>query len=275
MAVVASRVLYFGYAVVAGFALPVMRELLNGAYSLDTSDGTLYVPLVLCTPGSVVVDGTVVSYDASELENCFTLDFLVNACAASLFLSAFATIVYVLIDAMTRCGKGPFKRSSLAGMSLFLTFLLLQTGLCVGAVVKQAEFWENHNRLILDLSNLEIVEDGQTYQVNDVSTYGNTTFLFAVAIVAFAAAFVAFCDFVAGMCCRSNKKDDHFDDPQKSLSALQKSSELDQSNDLSLTPSSSALNTNGASTVEPENQGQLVDPTATDQSGRPSWITGV
>jgi hypothetical protein len=98
-----ARLVYFGFAFVAVIALPETAKLLNGDSLYVGNEKTLYIPLIVCTPTDIDVSGTIISFDAANYESCFSLDFLVTACAASLLLGAIAIAVFLLIDC-TRLG---------------------------------------------------------------------------------------------------------------------------------------------------------------------------
>jgi hypothetical protein len=122
-----------GYSIIAIFGFLEARHLLGKDYIYN--DDTLFVPLVLCVPASIEIDGEIIAYDTGDgVEKCRQLDYLINAAAASLLFSFFASLLFFLVDLMARYQRGPFNRSSAAGMGLFLVFILLQASIstCLG-----------------------------------------------------------------------------------------------------------------------------------------------
>jgi hypothetical protein len=133
-------------------------------------------------------------------------------------LSAAGGIVYLLMDCISRYGtshgngKRPFHMSSSAnGMSLLFSFLLVQAGICIGALVEQTSFWVSYfQEQVID--NLKNDNGG----IDKVESYANEQILRLAAIVAFGTALLILLDAMVYRCCcgcqhqdDKNKEDDH------------------------------------------------------------------
>jgi hypothetical protein len=188
------RITLLGYSIIAIFGFRETRQLIGEDYRLQ--DDTLFVPLVLCVPASIEVDGTTVAYDASDGEKCRQLDYLINAAAASLLFSILASILFLLVDLMARYKRGPFNMSSAAGMGLFLVFILLQAGISTGALVEQVNFWVQYFQHVVDVS------DGQ-FGYDKVESYAKKSILITTAIWAFFCSFFIFVDAIVHRCCQA------------------------------------------------------------------------
>lgn len=172
-----TRVLCLGYVVMAGFGFIEARQLLSGTYELRGS--TLYIPLEICQPSSISVDGNTISTDATDVGRCQTLDYLVNACAISLVFSAVAVLIYMVVDGLLRIGRGPFGKATVAGMGLFLLFILIQTTVCIYALWSQARFWTDYFNDVYDA-----LDSANNYGIDNVTTHGNSLILLVVGILA-------------------------------------------------------------------------------------------
>lgn len=205
-----TRLVTLGYVVLAIYAFIESRQLLqedgsdeSGGYAFDGS--TLYVPLVLCVPANLEIQGQIYTVDASDGHSeCRQMDYLINACASSLLFSAAGGIVYLFIDCLARYGKGPFNMSSANGMALFFIFILTQAGICTGALVEQTSFWVEYFQLVVDK-----LDNG----IDNVESYADKRILRSAAVVAFGTALLIFLDAMVYRCygknnTNNNKADD-------------------------------------------------------------------
>jgi hypothetical protein len=188
-----TRLVTFLYAILAIFAFFDCRGLLSNE-SFEMRGDTLYVPLVLCVPGNIEIDGSVLSFDASDTSElqCRQLDYLINSCAASLLFSAAASGLFILFDGLARYNMGPFNLSSAAGMGLFLIFILLQAGISTGSLVEQNKYWVDYFQHFLDETSDEDL---------NVKSFSNSGLLIITAISAFATAFLILADSICYRSC--------------------------------------------------------------------------
>lgn len=189
------------FAIMAVFAFFETQAILAGSTSLDdftVIDDELMVPLILCFPKEFDVSGTSdsvsLNYDLSDGLECTQLDWMINACSASLLFGAIASVAYVIIDVMARRNMGPFNKSAAAGMGIFLFFLLMMTGITAGALVEQNSIWVDREQKYLDKLDSELT----------AAAYGNLTLIMASAIFAFFAAVFDLVDLLVTGCYRSD-----------------------------------------------------------------------
>ena len=212
-----SRLVTLGYGALATYAFIESRKLLpddmdgSEGYTIDGS--TLYIPLRLCVPATLQLQGQVIyafnNTDTSDgtgtMDNpaCRPMDYLINACAFSLLLSAAAGIVYLFIDCMAR--RNGDMSSSTNGMALFFSFLLVQAGICTGALVEQTSSWVKYfQEQIIDK-----LDDNNNIGIDKVQSYANKQILQSAAIAAFGTALLILLDAMIYRCCRQqdNKED--------------------------------------------------------------------
>jgi hypothetical protein len=191
-----TRLIVLGYIALAVFSLLEVRQLLNGSdndgggYSLESEDGgTFRVPLLLCIPSKLIlVEGdrsTIIISTASTTaaSDCRELDYLVNACASSLLLSAVAALFWFVCDMTARCrrrsdgsGLGPLNKHTAAGMGLFLIFMLLQAGVSTGALVGQTkELVRSYESLLDQFRSAPPPEAAAAGSSNSTTTTTTTT----------------------------------------------------------------------------------------------------
>jgi len=167
-----TRIVITGYAVLASFTfLEALDLATSDSYHYDSDSGIVYVPLFLCAPPSI--ENNEISFDNS---NCRHLDyFICSAC------STFACVFFVIMDIFARYKKGPFNMSTVAGMGLYLTIILVQAGFSTGALVEQNIYYINY------------LDDKSEFDVN-VESYANTKVFLSSACCAFVAAFLVVVD---------------------------------------------------------------------------------
>jgi len=134
-----TRGLYAVFVGVALAAVPEAFDLLQDGFR--SSGSTLHVPLEICRPNIIEVDGTSYRIEQGDNNNngCLSLDLLVSACCASFVISIAAVAIFLGVDCFTRCQKHNTHRSMVMGMGLFLCFILLQAGFCAGSLAREAE----------------------------------------------------------------------------------------------------------------------------------------
>ncbi len=196
------RLLVLGYTALALFAFFEIQALLRQSKdgdSFEIDNGTLFVPLVLCFPSNLKVDGVVI-VDSTNLASpafvrqaeCRQLDYLMSACASSLLLSGVACILFVFCDCLARFRCCPFDANSSSGMAMFLSFLLTQTGLSVGALAEQNHYWVVYFKDLIQDQDLNL----------DVESYAHSSFLIGSAFSSFGIAFLVLIDATCSRCCQ-------------------------------------------------------------------------
>jgi hypothetical protein len=212
------RISLLGYSALAVFGFLETRQLLqkDGVDAYRYKDDTLFVPLVLCVPESIDIDGEILIMDtsATSMDQCRQLDYLINACAISLLFSIAASILFLLVDCMARYQRGPFNMSSAAGMGLFLVFILLQAGISTGALVEQTYFWVQHFQGIVDETN-----NNGNLGFDKVQSYANQTVLTSTALCAFGCSLVIFVHAMVYQCCSCQTPADVKDERQEQATA--------------------------------------------------------
>lgn len=191
-----SRIVTTLFACLAFFAFFETQDILSGSSSyadLKIVDDKFMIPLVLCFPKDMNMDDL---SDVSSGIKCQQMDFLINACSASLLFGAVASVSYVIIDWLARNKRGPFNMSAAAGMGIFLFFILMMTGITTGALVEQNQLWVEVYQEILDAQEA-------THHLT-AEAYGNLTLIMAAAIFAFAASILNMFDLVLARCCGGN-----------------------------------------------------------------------
>lgn len=192
-----TRLACAGFVVFACFAIPEAWNLNTGDYSKDSTGTIVYVPIEICDKQSISVDGNAILFDG-KLDSCHTLDFLINACVASIIFACAAMLLFFFFDGMARYNCGPVSRSSVLGMSLFLTFILVQTAVCCYALYNECKYWEDYF--------MERFDALGSSQVKDVQTYGNTFYFFYTCIAALACAGLLLIDTIMIFCSGDGEK---------------------------------------------------------------------
>lgn len=202
-----TRLVVLGYAALAVFTFFEIRALLlnskNGDSSFEIDDGTLFVPLVLCFPSALEVDGFVIVDSTNktspafvEQVECRQLDYLMSACAASLLFATAACVLFVFCDFLARLFCCPFDLNSSSGMAIFLMFILVQSGISIGALAEQNYFWVEHFQDVIEERELDL----------EVESYAHSIFLIGASLSSFGVAFLLLIDATCSRCCRH--KDD-------------------------------------------------------------------
>jgi hypothetical protein len=94
------------WIILAGFAVnEILTDFADEAYSLKGS--TLYIPLQVCKPTSLQVDGQNISFD-NVVSHCETIKYFYNAIAVSLIVSMTCILAYLffcLLAALDKCSS--------------------------------------------------------------------------------------------------------------------------------------------------------------------------
>lgn len=198
------RLVILGYAALAVFCFFEIRALLlksKSETSFEIDDGTLFVPLILCFPsrlqvGDLIIMDTINSTSPAYVENgaeCRELDYLMSACAASLLFAAAGCSLFVFCDCLARFPCCPFDMYSSSGMAIFLTFVLGQAGIAIGALAEQNHYWVEYFKEIVDERNLDL----------DVESHAHVILLIGCSLSSFAVALLVLVDSTCSRCCQS------------------------------------------------------------------------
>jgi len=179
---IGTRVISLSYVVLALFNVKNVRGLLKTESSYDGD--TYIIPLIQCTPEDIEIGSSTYSASLELSDNCNTYSWLVNAAAAGLILSALGTVFFLVIDVMARRGKGPFGKSTALGMGMLLIFLLIQAGLSIGAIWREASFWVDSYQIIVEAADMK----------GKAKVHANVFALGACTLFAFFSAFFIFLD---------------------------------------------------------------------------------
>jgi hypothetical protein len=105
-----------------------------------------------------------------------------------------AVVIFVVFGILADYKLGPFNKSSVLGMGLFLIFILTQSAICMWSLVSSTQYWENYyeSRFLSDPS----------LGITDVKVYGSTTLLMATGGMAVGASAVSLLDCWSRLCCK-------------------------------------------------------------------------
>lgn len=188
---ISARTLGVAFLIAGCFAIPEARKF-NTVNEYIRDGTTLYIPLEVCEPASLEIDGQTISYEADEVGNCHDLRYLVNACIAGIIFAMSAMVLFFVFDILERYKKGKVKRSSVLGMSLFMFFILIQAGACLLALYSESIFWTGYFERIYD----KLPE----YGIEDVRTHGKTVPLLMALVFALASACALLLDSIWSFC---------------------------------------------------------------------------
>lgn len=195
---VITRIVCIGFLVVAGFTIPQAWQLNDSEYHMGGDNGrTVYVPIEICDKQSISVDGSAIIFPGN-MNGCHTLEYLINACVASLIFACAAMLLFVLFDTLARCNKGPVAHSSVLGMSLFLTFILVQSAACCYALYKECKYWEDYF-----LAQYKALGSNQ---VDEVKTYGDKLYFFVACMLALGTALLLLIDTLLSFCTGDDRR---------------------------------------------------------------------
>jgi hypothetical protein len=186
-----------GFLVVAGLSIPEAWALNRGEYTQRGS--TLFIPVNICDPDQIALNGSNITFSpGDDVGKCHTLEYLLNACVASIFFAGGAIILFLVFGLLARNKVGPVSMSSVFGMSLFLTFSLLQCAVCYWALFKECQSREKY---VID----QYKKLGST-DIAHIKTYGDKMWFYIGMILALASAGLLFIDTVLSICCPPSKK---------------------------------------------------------------------
>ena len=184
-----TRIVAIGYAVLAFFTFLEARDLAqSNGYQFDEATEIVYVPLLLCAPPSVENDGS--SFVISSDSNCRDMNYLISAPFVCSACSAIACMFFVIMDILARYERGPFSKTAVAGMGLYLVIILVQAGISTGALVEQNLYWVNYMQEYLDREGFDAT----------AKPYASTQILVSSAGCAFITAFFILVDAVLYRC---------------------------------------------------------------------------
>ena len=234
-----SRTMCAGFAVIAALSIPEARQLLKGSY--EQQGDVLYIPLTICEPSGIMLNGEYVSLDSENtvevdegvedvdpvVENVTTTTTATDAItsnATSRFLHSdefHARDCHTLDFLVNACAMS-FVFSIGAIAIFFVADMLIRRGIGVpGAVVGMGLFlvfillqtavctWAlvSESRYWTDYFE-DIVDDSRfaEYGIDSVETYGNTWMLMATGAAALACSVLLILEAFVSFCCRSEQK---------------------------------------------------------------------
>jgi len=258
-----SRFVMVAYAVLAVFSYREARKLLKNSVDLTVvlDDDKMLFPLVLCFPYAVKIGEEIFTADDEGVQ-CQALNFLINACAASLIFSVIAAILFVFIDVLARYKKGPFNLSTAAGMGLFLTFILIQTGISTYALVRQVDMWIDYFRNVVE-TDLQI------------KSFCDTTLMKVTVAFAFGATILITIDIICDRFFRCNRSERNNSSMQSNNDIHPNSLELAKETELDKKSSRFSLFRSSKKSDKEETDHtpiEVVKETISDPSN-PSWST--
>jgi hypothetical protein len=198
------RLIILGNAVLAIYGFFEIRALLldnqnNSSFKIE--DGTLFVALVLCFPstlqvsGLTIIDATTNATSPAYVEQdvqCRQLDYLINACAASLLIACAAGVVFVFCDFWVRfrcCSL--VEMNSSPALAIFLAFILGQTGIVIGALAEQNHLWVKNFKESVEERGLDL----------DVESHASAIVLFGCSFSCLAVGLLVLVDAALSRCC--------------------------------------------------------------------------
>jgi len=210
---VLARLTSIGFLVVAAFTIPEAWSL-NREQDYVRDGSTLFVPIQVCEPESILFAQTEVGNSTSssnnntavtatfdfadiDTEKCHSLEYLINACVASVIIAMAALLIFFLLDTLVRCNNAGASKTPVLGMNFFLTFILVQAGVCCFAVYKEMDFWESYFQKLYDTMD---DNDG----ITNVETHGNKLYLLITFILAIVSAAALLLDTLLIFCCGDN-----------------------------------------------------------------------
>eukprot|EP00542_Grammatophora_oceanica_P019856 CAMPEP_0194047458 /NCGR_PEP_ID=MMETSP0009_2-20130614/24804_1 /TAXON_ID=210454 /ORGANISM="Grammatophora oceanica, Strain CCMP 410" /LENGTH=177 /DNA_ID=CAMNT_0038693089 /DNA_START=293 /DNA_END=826 /DNA_ORIENTATION=+ len=143
------------------------------------------------------------------------MEWIVNASAMSLVLSGAAVLVFMVVDLLSRFGKGPFNRSTSGGMGLFLLFIMFQAIVCTWALAEECRYWSNYTKDYLKTLDLD---DG----IDTVTTHANEYILWTAGLVGVVTCFLIVVEALVNICCSPKKKEEDFDETELGLESSKK-----------------------------------------------------
>lgn len=199
-----SRFVCVSFLVISGIALPHIWSLTKEDFSRSEDGFTVFIPLEMCAPQSIAVEGLALIFDARDSNQCHALVYLIGACAASVIFAGVAMLLFFLFDMMARCECGPITPSAVLGMSVFLAFGLVQAAACCWALYKECGYRQDYF--------MEMFQKRGTEGIAEVRTHGNRNWFLATMIAALVTAGFLLLDSILNFLCfgrqRKHGKDD-------------------------------------------------------------------
>jgi len=137
------------------------------------------------------MDTTNVTSPAYVDAECLQLDYLMIACAASLLFASAGCILFVFCDCLARFPCCPFDMNSSSGMAIFLSFILGQTGITIGALAEQNHHWVQFFKTAVEERDLDL----------DVKSKSRTVVLMGCSLSSFVVGFLIMLDAALSRCC--------------------------------------------------------------------------
>jgi hypothetical protein len=160
-------------------------------------------PTVTNATASSTQNGTTTAQNetvSSPLEDTTCLDHdnsIIWTVIISLVFSMAAVAIFVLFGILADYKLGPFNKSAVLGMGLFLIFILTQSAICVWSLVSSTQYWVNYYE--------SRFQSDPALGISDVKVYGSINLLMVTGGLAVGAAAFALLDCWSRLCCKSSK----------------------------------------------------------------------
>jgi hypothetical protein len=193
-----SRFVCLGFLIIAGITLPQIWSLTKEDFNRSADGFTVYIPLEMCAPQSISVEGLSIIFDTRDTNQCHALVYLIGACAASVIFAGVAMLLFFLFDMMARCECGPITPSAVLGMSIFMALGLTQTAACCWALYQECGYREDFF--------MEMFDKRGAGDIAHVKTHGNRSWFLATMIVAIVAAALLLLDSIMNFLCYGRRE---------------------------------------------------------------------
>jgi len=241
-------------------------------------------------------DESAIIASSSSFETCRSVQYLINACSAALAFSAFASVLYLIVDLMARYKCGPINTSAAGGMGLFLVFILLQAAISMAALQEQTQYWVDYFE--------ELVDDAQANHgdnnIDNVESSADTWYWTVTSIAGLVTSALILIDWSVHKCCTRKiliideadeiiKAQQQMDEQQKAIEEIAQISPTATSASSSIDEASprSRSNNNGDITVTSSSSSSSFDKDTTEidfnihtrpsitltSSDRPPWAS--
>lgn len=194
-----SRLVCIGFLVTAGITIPQIWNLTNGEFTTSEDGSTVFIPLEMCTPPSVSIEGNAIIFSGPNVGSCHSLTYMIGSCAAALLFAGTAMLLFFIFETMSTCGCNKhITRSSLFGMSIFLAFSLIQAAASCFALFEECRKREEYF--------LEMFQDSGRSTITTVKMQGARVWFFVTMVTALSAAGVLTLESLCSLCCSNDDK---------------------------------------------------------------------
>lgn len=194
-----TRLTSVAWIILSGFAIDQLRTVFTpDEYILDGD--TLYIPLEVCTPTSIVVKGQSIGLD-NAIPQCGTIIYFYDAIVVSLIVSDVCLAAYLFFGVLATHQKCCSMKPSVAyGMGAFTVFPLIQSAILLWMLYRLAEDWIDEITPYLD--NLDV----GGVAIKTVRYSGNMKVILSTAGLALALCLFMLVDAMETICCSVRRK---------------------------------------------------------------------